>query len=222
MTPFPVFSFSIQDLHITQACDIPRRVSDLTTHLGRKPSEHEQISARVWWALPSTEFFDRIWSLRLDSVSAPQVAVRLSLFAARQVLPIVEAKYPRDTFPHPHAMIEALSAWIANPTKDRFSEVSRLRLLLGKKEYPIGSDYDTASAIYIASFIADKVHNKKDVNVTITHLSGATKTAANTVQYAAIRGLSLNAKTKQLMVDKVDAETIATLSAYLDSLYSEA
>ena len=53
MTPIRS-TLSIADLRRAGACDLDKRITDITAYLGRYPTEDEQIDLRIWLALSGT------------------------------------------------------------------------------------------------------------------------------------------------------------------------
>jgi len=219
MTPFPVFFFSPRTLDIHGACLLPLRISDITSHLGRKPDDGEQISAKVWWALPSTSFLDRIWSLRLDSVNGNQAAGQLCLFAARQVLPIFEAVCPENK--HAHVALEALTAFLADPTKDHLCQVNAIQSLLDRQKYYVQSAEAAACAIYFACVLASKIQNKDGHSAYTNTIRDAIDYAAYAIRLFAKSNFQGNEEGEQKAGETAERDYRSAVSTYLDSLYSE-
>lgn len=216
---FPMFSFSPWSLHVREACLLDQRLSDLTVHLKRTPNNHEQISAKVWWALPSTTFSDRIWTLRLDDENGSQVAVRMALFICHQVLPILEAEYPESK--HPRATVEAIETWLANPTKENISTIRSMRSLLNKNEYHIQSAKAAAFAIFFAASLAYKIQVIGSLDAIISDLTDSIDFALYAVQRSTMRDFYPDAETKKQAAAEAETKLRIELSAYLDRLYGE-
>ena len=57
-------TLTIAALRAHDACDLKRRIADITRSLGRQPGDDEAIDIRTWWSPDSTTIADRWWSLR--------------------------------------------------------------------------------------------------------------------------------------------------------------
>ena len=80
-------TLSIATLLYHDACDLPERIKRLSAHLGRKPSEDEEIPLSDWW-VTTQDLIDRIWSLCAipgGTVIAAKVARRAAVRATAAV-----------------------------------------------------------------------------------------------------------------------------------------
>ncbi len=111
--PYPMFSFSAEDLRKYGACFLPVRIKDMNNLRGQSISEKEKISANVWWSLPSTNDVGSIWSFQLDYENGERAAVKVALFCTTSLLPSFTQLYPEDN--RPQKAIELIEAWLDNP-----------------------------------------------------------------------------------------------------------
>lgn len=110
-------TITISALRAHRACQLDKRLTELTAHLGRVPTEDEPIPAETLWALPSTSAHDAVWSLRCaePAEEAHRVAVRVAVAAARAV----EHLLPDEGRAACQAAIRAAEAWLKEPTEER-------------------------------------------------------------------------------------------------------
>jgi hypothetical protein len=114
--PYPMFSFSAEDLQIHRCCFFDFRVSDMNALRGCLVPATAKIPANIWWSLPSTNDTDPIWSFQLDHENGERAAVEVAVFCATSILPSFTHLYPEDT--RPQEAIAAAQAWLDNPTEE--------------------------------------------------------------------------------------------------------
>ena len=80
-------------------------------------------------------------------------AVRYAVFAAREVLPIFEIKYPNDN--RPRKAIESAEAWLANPCEETMNAVDAAADAAAAAAYAArAAEYAARAAEYAAAYAA--------------------------------------------------------------------
>lgn len=159
-------TLSITMLRRFEACDLYKRVADITRAMGRVLHEDDELPLRVWWDLGTTSVSDMWWSLRCLGESGKRIGVEAACLSARRVLPQVR-EHDR---PVCLAAIEAAEGWLRG-------EVTQMEC--GKAA--AGADA-AARAAYMAGTLAST-----EAAAAAAHATLASTEAAVRAAYAAAR-----------------------------------
>jgi len=101
-------TLSITTLRRFDACDLYKRVDDITRVMGRVLHEDEEIPLRIWWDLDTTSVADLWWSLRCLGEPGRRIGAEAACLAARRVLPLTRVQDRAMCL----AAIEAAEGWL--------------------------------------------------------------------------------------------------------------
>ena len=126
---------------------------------------------------------DALWLA--PRVLTKEDAVRYAVFAAREVLPIFEDKYPH--YNRPRAAIESAEAWLANPCEETMNAADAAYAAADAAYAAADAAYAAADAAYAAARAAVSAASAADAAASAAYAAARAAVSATSAAYAAAR-----------------------------------